>query len=60
MTAEGKQNLDTGVSICEDEAICTNFFRCFATTFSIRLFSTDTNICVQLSCFDKEIVQCLC
>ncbi len=36
-----------------------NFFRCFATTFSRRLFSTYMNTCVQ-SCFDKEIVQCLC
>ena len=55
-----RRNLDMCTAICEDEAICTQLLSLLRRTFSTRLFSIDMNTCVQLSCFDKEIVQCLC
>ncbi len=46
-------------AICEDEAICTQLLSLLRLTFSTRIFSIDMNTCVQLSCPDKEIEQCL-
>ena len=55
-----QRNLDMRGGICEDEAICTKLLSLLRQAFSTRLHSTDMYTCVQLSCFDKEIVQCLC